>query len=327
MSEEDIDFIKYARYHNISDFANFSLKDIITLQFLVRYREPIVRHLLYTEVKQFIEFKEMSPERKDISVSPDYEKKFYTHINDDKQLYPPSFYNMLNSLEEKGLVKYEQNVNGKIPNIEATPYTNFPPQLLLKFLINNNVMVSEDYREKLFKKFADLIQQRKLKRILSIWFSEYVMVPVIKMLSKYSDEQYILPKNGSGDLLSKTNIKKKNITEMISNHISAPEHIFDGILIPVYKKEPKFHNMTRDEILKETLRILEPGGLIMLVAIEKIPTTDNIFLDELIKLYSLSLNNRIFSKKELKVDMEKVGFKNIEISSYKGLLIGIGKKS
>ncbi|MEJ2280209.1 MAG: hypothetical protein P8Y70_21045 [Candidatus Lokiarchaeota archaeon] len=56
MTREE-EFLEYAKYHNISDFANFSIKDIITMQFLVRYREPIVRHLLYTEVKQFIEFK------------------------------------------------------------------------------------------------------------------------------------------------------------------------------------------------------------------------------------------------------------------------------
>jgi hypothetical protein len=92
------EFLEYAKYHNIADFANFSLKDIITLQFLVRYREPIVRHLLYTEVKQFIEFKESIPKQKDLSKSPDYEKKYYEFIRKKKQLYPPTSSKLLSKL-------------------------------------------------------------------------------------------------------------------------------------------------------------------------------------------------------------------------------------
>ncbi|TXT53354.1 MAG: hypothetical protein BAJALOKI2v1_1020003 [Promethearchaeota archaeon] len=325
MSKEE-DFLDYANYHNISDFANFSIKDIIALQFLVRYREPIVRHLLYTEVKQFIEFKEEPSEIKDISESPRYEKKFYNFVRDEKQLYPPSFYNMLGNLEEKGLIEFLESDSGKIPNIQATPYTNYVPLLLLKFLINNNVMVSEEFREEFSKKFLEKLKNKQFNRILSIWFSEYVMIPIIKLLSTYSKEQYILPKKGSNDILNGTNIKNVKLTEMISNHISVPEEIFDGVIIPVYKKNPKFFNMKRTEILQEVARVIDSGGSIILVAIAKIRFTKNIFLDDLIKLYNLSLNNRIFSEEELKNDMEKVGFSDIEIFEHQGLLLGIGKK-
>lgn len=325
MTNEEEDFIEYARYHNISDFANFSIKDIIALQFLVRYREPIVRHLLYTEVKQFIEFKEKSPVKKNYSIKLDYEKKFNEFINEKKQLYPPSFYNMLNNLEEKGLLRFQENGSGKIPNIEATPYTNYPPQLLLKFLINNNVMVSEEFREEFSKRFTEKIKNRHFNRILSIWFSEYVMVPIIKLLSDYTDEQFVLSKNGS-EFSNGVQIEDIKITEMISKHISAPEEIFNAVIIPVYKKNPKFHKMDRIEILKETARVIISDGLIILVAIAKIPFTKNIFLNELIKLYNLALNNRIFSKEELRLDMEKANFLDIEIFEHQGLLLGMGKK-
>ncbi|MBD3211045.1 MAG: hypothetical protein GF311_00425 [Candidatus Lokiarchaeota archaeon] len=325
MPEENDDFIKYARYHNISDFANFSIKDIIALQFLVRYREPIVRHLLYTEVKQFIEFKEKIPQEKELSKSPAYKKNFYDFITEKKQLYPPSFYNMLSNFEEKGLLRFQESDSGKIPNIEATPYTNYPPQLLIKFLINNNVMVSEEFRQEFSKHFAEKIKNQHFERILSIWFSEYVMVPIIKLLSDYTTEQFILSKNG-GDILNGTQIEDIKITEMISKHISAPEDIFDAIIIPVYKKDPKFHNMGRIEILQEVARVIKPQGLIILVAIAKVPFMENIFLNDLIKLYNLALNNRIFSEKELAFDMKKADFLDIETFEHQGLLIGIGKK-
>ena len=318
-------FLNYANYHNINDFINFSIKDIISLQFLVRYQKPIVRHLLYTEVKQFIEFKEKNPHKKDHSKGPSYEQKFFDFVNQQKKIYPPSFYNSLDNMEEKGLLQFQENDSGKIPNIEATPYTNYVPQLLLKFLINNNVMVSEEFREEFSEKFLEKIENQKFERILSIWFSEYVVPPIIKQISEFSDEQYILHKNGTDQVLSNTKLKNVKFTEMISNHISAPENIFDGVIIPVHKKFPKFYEMKRDEILREIARVLQSDGLLIFVAIAEVKITKNIFLNELIKLYNLSLNNRIFSQTDLKKDMNAIHLKEINIFEHQGLLIGIGK--
>ena len=58
MKDETLDFYRYAAFHSIQDFADLSLAEIIALEFLVRYSKPIVRHTLYTEVKQLIEFQE-----------------------------------------------------------------------------------------------------------------------------------------------------------------------------------------------------------------------------------------------------------------------------
>jgi hypothetical protein len=328
MKTEKEDFIKYATHHTIADFANFSIKDVIALQFLARYQNPIVRHLLYTEVKQFIEFKENSSLIEDLSRAPEYKKKFFSFIEEKKKLYPPSFYNMLSNLREIGLLRYQKSNSGKIPNIEDTPYTNYIPLLLLKFLINNNIMVSEEYREEFSTKFLDVIRNQKFNRILTIWFSEYIMMPITTLLSEYSKEQYILHKNISKDIFSDAKeVKHVKTTEMIGKKISMAEEMFDGIIIPVYKKDPKFHDMDRIEILKEIVRVTQPKGLIIIVSIAKVPESQNVFLNELITLYNLSLNNRIFSKGKLRSDLEEVNLKNIEVIEHQGLLIGIGNKS
>jgi SAM-dependent methyltransferase len=114
-------------------------------------------------------------------------------------------------------------------------------------------------------------------------------------------------------------------TEMISGQISAPENIYDGVIIPVHKKLPKFHDMAREEILKEIARVLRSDGLLIFVAIAEVPFTKNIFLNELIKLYNLSLNNRIFSEDELRVDMNTINLKEKKVFEHQGLLIGLGK--
>ncbi|MHA1275343.1 MAG: hypothetical protein ACTSU4_12850 [Promethearchaeota archaeon] len=326
MTNEE-EFLKFANYHNISEFANFTIKDIITLQFLVRYSEPIVRHSLYTEVKQFLEFKEETTGH-EVSELQEHGKKFFACVNEKKKnLHPPSFYNMLNNLEKKGLVKFIHNGKNKISSIHHTPYTNYLPLLLLKFLINNNVMVSDEFREEFSRKFLEKIKNKRFNKILSIWFSEYVMLPIVKLLSQYSKEQYILSKNDANTVLNGANIKNLKFPEMSPGRIFAPEQIFDAIMIPVYKKDPKFHGMTRLEILEEVSRIIRPDGLVILVAIMRILPTENLFLNDLIKLYNIALNNRIFSVEELRSDMEQGGFSNIEIFEHQGLLIGMGTKA
>jgi hypothetical protein len=98
------------------------------------------------------------------------------------------------------------------------------------------------------------------------------------------------------------------------------------VIIPVYKKNPKFYDLNRNQILKESSRVIKPKGKIILVSIAEIPFTENIFLNELIKLYNISLNNRIFSRRELETDLIGAGFIDVEIFDHQGLLIGIGRK-
>src|SRR5665648_190199 len=104
MSEKENRYFDYAMFHNISDFPDLSIADIITLQFLVRYSNPVVRHTLYNEVKQFIEFKEkiiVTKENNKLSQASD---KFHNFVNLSKKLSTGSFYYSLDKLEKRGLL-------------------------------------------------------------------------------------------------------------------------------------------------------------------------------------------------------------------------------
>ncbi|MHA1291546.1 MAG: hypothetical protein ACTSQJ_02630 [Promethearchaeota archaeon] len=323
MNEED-EFYQYAAFHTISDFADLSIAEIIALEFLVRYAEPVVRHTLYTEVKQFLEYKEKNPFEKEKRINSEIAKKFYDFINTKKHFSTSSFYNSLSNLAEKGLLKINQNKKGKKSFIEPTPYTQYVPKLLLKFLINNNIMDSAEYREDFSKDFLEKIGNRKFERILSIWFSEYEVLSIVKQLIKYADEVCIVSKNDQNGK-NKAKINKIRYISMYNQQISIPENTFDGVIVPVYKPNPKFYNMTRNEILTEIVRVCKPKGLIILVAVANIPLSNNFFMNELIKLYNLALNNRIFTENQLKLDMSGVGLINVKIYQHQGLLIGIGQ--
>ena len=316
--EKKDDYYQYALYHTISDFADLSLAEIIILQFLVRYSEPVVRHVLFTEVKQFIEFRE---QKSQVSLENNLQShKFLKFITVPKKLSTGKFYYSLDKLEKRGLLTYN-GTTGKIA-INHTAYTNFIPKLLLKFLINNNVMESTEYRENFFKKFLDKVENQKFNRVLSIWLSEYVPLSILNQLSSFSNEIYILSKNEIND--SKTvNKGKFRYSEIVGGLFREREDFFDATFIPVYKKTPKFYEMTRSEILKEVIRVTKPKGYIILVTVADFQMTDNIFINELIKLYKAALINRIYTYDDLYFEMNNNGLKNIDIFEHQGLLIGI----
>ncbi|MHA1670351.1 MAG: hypothetical protein ACTSV5_07195 [Promethearchaeota archaeon] len=323
MTEKQDTFFDYALYHTISDFADLSIADIITLQFLVRYSNPVVRHTLFNEVKQFIEFKEKTIEIKENNKLSQASDKFYNFINLPKKLSTGSFYYSLDKLEKRGLLT-SNGKTGKV-SINPTQFTNYIPKLLLKFLINNNIMDSHEYRDNFFKKILTKIETNHFDRILSIWLSEYVPLSIANQLSDFTNEMYILSKNELNKSKNNKNTDKYRYTEIIGGLFREREDFFDASFIPVYKKHPKFFNMTRSKILNEIIRVTKPHGHIILVTIADIKITENIFINELIKLYKAAFNNRTFTIEELLADMNDVGLIDIDVFEHQGLLIGIAK--
>jgi hypothetical protein len=325
MTQEDNNFDKYAAFHNIAEFSDLSIAEIIALLFLGRYKDPVVRHTLYTEIRQLIEFKENDPYKNERDTTEESSKRFFEAINEEKKYYSSSFYNSLKNLYEKGLLRINKKEKGTKSTIVPTPYTQFVPKLLLKFLINNNIMDSPEF---FLKEIMKKIGNQKFGKVLSVWFSEYEVLSIVKQLSKFATEVYILSKNVSNGDLNKSDMNNTTHIEMIGKQqFSTPNMFFDGVLIPVYKKNPKFFAMSRQEILSEVKRVCKEEGLIGLVAIAPVPLTDNFFMNELIKLYNLALHNRIFTEEELTKDMKDAGLKNIKIYPHKGLLIGVCQNS
>ena len=323
MTEKQNPFFDYALYHTISDFSDLSIADIITLQFLVRYSNPVVRHTLYNEVKQFIEFKEkiiVTKENNKLSQASD---KFHNFVNLSKKLSTGSFYYSLDKLEKRGLLT-SNGKTGKV-SINPTQYTNYVPKLLLKFLINNNIMDSTESRDNFFKKIFTKIENSHFDRTLSIWLSEYVPLSIVNQLSDFTKEMYVLSKNEINKSKYNKKADKHRYTEIIGGLFREREDFFDASFIPVYKKNPKFFDMTRTKILNEVIRVTKPYGYVILVTIADIKITENIFINELIRLYKAAYNNRTFTEEELLEDMSDVGLIDIDIFELQGLLIGIAK--
>jgi len=317
------DYYQYALYHTISDFADLSITEIIILQFLARYSEPVVRHVLFTEVKQFIEFREKKSPVK-LENNP-HSHKFQEFITVPKKLSTGKFYYSLDKLEKRGLLTYN-GTTGKV-SINPTGYTKLIPKLLLKFLINNNVMETTEYRENFFKKFLDKVGNQKFNRVLSIWLSEYVPLSILNQISSFSSEIYILSKNEINHSKPVINKGKYRYSEIVGGLFREREDFFDATFIPVYKNTPKFYGMTRNKLLQEVMRVTKPNGYIILITVADFQITDNIFINELIKLYKAALINRIYTYDDLYKEMYSNRLKNIDIFEHQGFLIGIAINS
>jgi len=331
MSGEEEDFYSYAAYHEISDFADLSIAELIALEFLARYTNPIVRHTLYTEVNQFIEYKEDIPPLKDMEVSKDFQKKFDYYIkSNNNPISTSTFYSSLSNFERMGLLQFKMNKSGKVESIKPTPYTKFVPKLLLKFLLNNDIMDSVEYRLEFSDRFLEVLakygKEAQFDSVLTLWFSEYVAYSLLQQLAPFSKEFFVISKNDESNITKPLELTNLNVSNIHNRKIREPENFFDGVLVPVYKQNPKFYNLTREEILHEVLRVTKPGGLIGIVGMADVPLTNNPFADELIKLYKLSVKNRIFTKEELQTDLEEVGLTAINVYEHQGLLIGVGQK-
>lgn len=336
MSKEDKDKDEFANYilnHDISDFGDFSITEVMALGFLARYSNPIIRHTLYTELNQFIQFKENDTPPITIEEDHPVQKKFYEFVESPKKLSPSSFYNSLDKLEEIGLLSAERNQKNKITFIKPTQYTRFIPKLLLRFLINNDLMDSAENKLKFSKNYIEekILERigdfKNIKSILTIWFTEFVVYSILnEFFAHLVDDIFVIYK--SEHIQNKRNSKNSNIrySRIINKKIREPDNVFDGVIIPLYKKDPKFYKMSRSEIIAEVIRVIKPGGLIVLIGMADIPLTSNPFADELINLYKYALNNRIFTEEELRDDMASAGINKVEITEHEGLLIGIGQK-
>jgi len=66
-------------------------------------------------------------------------------------------------------------------------------------------------------------------------------------------EIYILSKNEISNPKNNKNTNKYRYTEIIGGLFREREDFFDASFIPVYKKNPKFYDMTRNKMLHEVI--------------------------------------------------------------------------
>lgn len=313
----------------IGNLIDLSLVEIITLNALLEYGRPIIRYTLYTIVNSLIKDNKLDSDTISVKNLKPSENKLFNHILEKDQnssaLSTSSFYNNLSNLEQKGLIKFNRDNNGKIDTVESTLLTSRVIKLLMQFFMGTSVIPDfVKFDEGLTEKIREISGKQRLENIMGVWFSKHIFLRLINWFKNLANEVYLLSKKEYYDNYSRTDLKDVHISEIHKKRIREPNNIIEMVAIPNYKKEANFYEMERIDVLKEVHRILKPEGMVILVTKDEFPLTNDFAADELLTIYKESISNTIFTKDILIADLEEAGFSKNKILNYKGCLIGIG---
>ena len=185
---------------SIKHIANLSIVDMVMLQLLLKHEKPIVRHILYNEISQFL-MRERKKVAKSIKSDRETEgaEEFYGWLQQPTRFSSSSLYYSLDQLESKGLVKYNRDENEKVISVESTKYTEILINTILKHVVKfglidteQNKFLPEIIKEVIGEKILSTLENKKFETLLYIWFSDLINAKCVKQFSSLSDNLFCL---------------------------------------------------------------------------------------------------------------------------------------
>jgi len=320
---------------SIKNIVNLSIVDMVMLQLLLKHEKPVVRHMLYNEISQFLtrEKKKVAKSIKFNDGSPGA-KEFKELIDNDKKFSTSSFYNSLKNLEGDGLVKSNKDENDKIISVEATKFTEILINTISKHIIRFGLIEAE--KSKLFPDIIKEVIEEELFKpqeinefgtALYISLSDFINAKCIKNLRQITDNLFILSKKEEFDNISKLNYKNIQTTSVFNKTIREPDNFFDMVVVPYYFGITDLEGVTKEDILKEAFRIIKESGNVIIHGYNEMPKIDHALLNTFIKwVENVYTDIETSSEKKFKEALFNAGAKEAKVFVYRGHLFGIGNK-
>ena len=305
-----------SKFKITKDLSSLSLIELITLQKLLNHRGPVVRFILYQEINQFI-----NPQRN----NNNSEEIFHDSLQ-QPNLSTSSFYNSLKSLEANGLVSFikrKQKGKEKIIAVEATEKA----KLSIKGITDHFLSMAIDdfdYMVKIFGELMKIIGISHYSTFLVVNLTEAIDIRLVGLGFNLSDEFFLLSNKDIYESMVKMGFDKLKSTVMFNNVIREPKDIFELAIIPEYEKEPIFFGLSRIDMLKELIRVVKQGGIVVLMVRSSLPQVENFYVKELLNRFEESISGRIFTKEEIEEDLKVAGFTRYEVFDFQGVMVGIG---
>ena len=320
---------------SIKHVVNLSIVDMIMLQLLLKHDKPVVRHLLYNEISQFL-----TREKQKVAKSIKFNfgspgsKKFKNLIEKDKKFSTSSFYNSLKNLEGKGLVKSNKDERDKIISVEATQYTEILTSTISKHIIRFGLIEAENINH-----FPDIIKEVIEKEIfkpkeiknfdtaLYISFGDFLNVKCIKNLIQAADNLFVLLKKEAIENIAKMGLENIQNTSVFDKTIREPDNFFDAVIVPYHFETTGIKNLNKETILKEAFRIIKEDGVVLIHGYTDFPNIEHALLNIFIRwVKNVYTDIETSSEKNFKAQLLNAGAKEVKVFVYKGHLFGIGHK-
>jgi hypothetical protein len=315
---------------SIRDIGNLSIVELLVLQKLMRHGRPVVRHILFNEVSQFL-LREQgkvanSLDFKDLPVGA---QKFNQFLKSKKKFSSSSFYYSLDNLEGKGLVKFNKDKNNRVESVEATRYTEVLNSTVLKHIIKFGILVPEQDRflTEIIKEAIKLIEDKKFGTILYIWFREFIIPEFMKVLSAMTENLFILSREKIFENATKLGLNNVQPTALFNGTIRESDNFFDAVIVPYHYKDESVLGITKQQILKEVFRITKSSGVVIIHGFVPIPNIDHGILNIFTKWVKEIYKGLVFyTEEEFQNELLNAGAKKTETFLYKGHLFGVGRK-
>jgi len=320
---------------SIKDIVNLSLIDMIMLQLLLKHTKPVVRHILYNEISHFLtREKQKVVSSTDFSDVPAGAEKFQKFLQTNRKFSSSSLYYSLDNLEKKGLVKFNYDKKDKVESVEATQYTEVLINTILKHIIEFGLIEAEQskYLPEIIKEvveekvLADL-EDKKFRILLYIWFSNFINVKCINLISTVTNNLFILSNKEAFENIAKLELNNLQNTSLFNKTIRESDNFFDGVIIPYHFKDTNFKGVSKRVILEEAFRVVKENGVVIIHGYTNVPDIDHAFLNIFTKwVKNIYTDIEFYSEVEFKDELLKTGAKEVEVFIYKGHLFGIGRK-
>lgn len=300
----------------IGKLASLSISELMILLRLLKRKEPVVRYNLYQEVKQLIH-----PTLKE---KPSAEDIFSDSLR-APSLSTSSFYHNLNTLEEKGLISSNKakGKKSKIESIQATKEARMALKIIMNYFINGMIDDST-YFEKVMEEILKKIGRVNFPTFMMVQFNEEINLNSLNIFGDLTDQLFVLCDEHIFENLQKIGYEKIKHSEIFNKKVREPDDIYDIAIVPDYKKNIHFNDMSRIEVLEELKRIVMEDGIVAILARSALPRPDNFYATSLLEEFEDPIKEKIFTKEELAQDLKESGFKKSEIIEFHGTLIGIG---
>ena len=320
---------------SIKDIVNLSIVDMVMLQLLLKHTKPVVRHILYNEISQFLTVEKQkvvkSTKFNDIQAGA---KKFQDFLQTNKKFSSSSLYYSLDNLEKKGLVKFNYDKKNKVESVEATQYTEILINTILKHVIKfglieaeQNKSLPEIIKEVVEEKVLADLEDEKFGTMLYIWFSNFINVKCINLFSTITKNLFILSNKEAFENVSKLGLDNVQNTSLFNKIIRESDNFFDAVIIPYHFRNTNFEDVSKEVILEDAFRIVKENGVVIIHSYTKIPDIDHAFFNIFTKwVKNIYTDIELYSEEEFKDELLKTGAKEAEVFVYKGHLFGIGRK-
>lgn len=321
---------------SITDIGNPSIVEILMLQILLRHAKPVVRHMLYTELMQFLLM-----EKKKVAESIDPKNirdgagKFQKYLGSKKKFSSSSLYYSLDNLENKGLVKYNYDKKNKkkVESVEATKHTEIMIDTVLKHLLKFGLLEAQQNRilpgviEKVLENVLESLNQKKLNTLMYVWFKDYVSIEYTKFLPKIAEHLFLLSKKPVFENAVKLGLKNVQHTALHGNSIRESNDFFDAVIVPFRHKDATINGMTKKLILQEAFRVINKNGVVIVHGFFEIPKIKH----GLLNIFATWIKDNYkeidyYTEEEFKDELVNAGAKEVEIFIKEGYLFGIGRK-